>query len=45
MFELTVATLRPGKIPAVVFEQPDEVSHFHARIIKRFSGNRKPHNG
>lgn len=36
MFELTVATFRPCQVPAIVFEQPDQVSYFHARIHKRF---------
>jgi hypothetical protein len=45
VFELTVTPLRSGEIPAIVFEQPDEIPYFHARIIRGFSGNRKPHNG
>jgi hypothetical protein len=39
MFELTVATLRSGKIPTIVFEQPDQVPHFHARIMEASSVN------
>jgi hypothetical protein len=44
MFELSVAAFRPSQIPTIVFQQPNEVSDFHARIIKASSVKGKPHN-
>jgi hypothetical protein len=42
MFELAVATFGASQVPAVIFEQPNEVSHFHARIILALSDRWKP---
>lgn len=37
MFELAVAAFGASQVPAIIFEQPNEVSHFHARIISALS--------
>jgi hypothetical protein len=44
MFELTMAAFRASQIPAIVFEQPNEVANFHARIIRASLFPWKPHN-
>ena len=44
VFELTMAAFRPSQVPPVLLELPDEVAHFHARIICNLSEKWKPHN-
>jgi len=44
MFELAVAAFRPGQVPPVLFELPDEVTNFHVGIIGACSVRWKPHN-